>query len=159
MVAYNFQAMFIDPIRERRKRQTIRALGKRRHARPGDTLKLYTGMRTKHCQMIGEATCLSVEVIRLSFSPPSVTIYAASGAVAAEHRTSDKLDTFARDDGFDHWHDLALFWDRHHSTRVLFRGLLIRWGGFRAHHRVSPDINATSSGGPDAGAIGSIPWK
>lgn len=71
MVAYSFKKQFIRPIliglgaplspdefavgmdefgnvsRPVGKRQTIRALGKRRHARPGELVSLYFGMRTK----------------------------------------------------------------------------------------------------------------
>lgn len=49
----------------RPKRQTIRAIGKRRHARPGETLQLYTAMRTKQCEKIGEARCIAVLPIRI----------------------------------------------------------------------------------------------
>jgi hypothetical protein len=34
------------------KRQTIRAVGKRRHARLGDLLQLYTGLRTAFCRKL-----------------------------------------------------------------------------------------------------------
>lgn len=45
MVAYSFQKRFVEPIRSGRKRQTIRA-DRKRHARPGEVLQLYSGMRT-----------------------------------------------------------------------------------------------------------------
>ena len=47
VVALNFKQQFIPPILSGAKRQTIRAIGRRRHAIPGETLQLYTGMRTK----------------------------------------------------------------------------------------------------------------
>ncbi|MEJ0016825.1 MAG: ASCH domain-containing protein [Acetobacteraceae bacterium] len=47
MVAYSFKRDFAAPILAGIKRQTIRA-DRRRHARPGEVLQLYTGMRTKH---------------------------------------------------------------------------------------------------------------
>jgi hypothetical protein len=46
MVAYSFAPQFIDTIRSGTKCQTIRPIGKRRHARTGEPVQLYTGMRT-----------------------------------------------------------------------------------------------------------------
>ncbi|MCR9218952.1 MAG: ASCH domain-containing protein [Alphaproteobacteria bacterium] len=51
MVAYNFKRGFVGAIQAKRKRQTVRRL-RPRHARPGEALQLYTGMRTKHCRKI-----------------------------------------------------------------------------------------------------------
>ena len=53
MVAYSLKPRFIPPILSGAKRQTIRAISRRRHAIPGETLQLYTGMRTKQCRLIG----------------------------------------------------------------------------------------------------------
>ena len=53
MVAYNFQKQFADAVERGEKRQTIRAPRRDgRHAKVGDKLQLYTGMRTKQCGMI-----------------------------------------------------------------------------------------------------------
>lgn len=79
MVAYSFKKRFVDPIRVglssvslsfdcQPKRQTIRSIGKRRHARPGETLQLYTAMRTKQCRKIGDARCMGVEGVLLKWS-------------------------------------------------------------------------------------------
>lgn len=89
MVAYSFRPQFVGPITVglglsfvnsfgvtpptiRPKQQTIRAHGKRRHARPGDELQLYTGMRTKACRLIGRARCSEVQRIILWFTAGSV---------------------------------------------------------------------------------------
>lgn len=52
MPAYNFQKQFAPLVESGQKRQTIRAIGKRRHARPGESLQLYTGQRTKACRKL-----------------------------------------------------------------------------------------------------------
>lgn len=65
MPAYNFQSRFADPVASGEKRQTIRK-PRKRPTRPGDNLKHYTGMRTKQCRLLCEATCKSVEPIRIS---------------------------------------------------------------------------------------------
>ena len=68
MVAYSFRPRFIEPILGGRKRQTIRAIGRRRHARPGDPLQLYAGMRTRNCRLIGRAICIDVVEVGLRFA-------------------------------------------------------------------------------------------
>jgi hypothetical protein len=52
MPAYNFQKQFAPLVQSGEKRQTIRTLGKRSHAQPGNKLQLYTGMRTKQCRKL-----------------------------------------------------------------------------------------------------------
>ena len=48
MVAYSFKRRFREPILAGSKQQTIRA-DRKRHARRGEALQLYTGMRTTQC--------------------------------------------------------------------------------------------------------------
>lgn len=57
MVAYSFHADFIGPILSGRKTSTIRPDGKRRHARAGELLQLYVGMRTPDCVRLLQAPC------------------------------------------------------------------------------------------------------
>lgn len=87
MVAYSYKGRFVAPIRVGLglpvfdlhyelggylpgqpilpKRQTIRANGRRRHARPGETLQHYRGMRTTKCFKIGAGRCFQTSAIRL----------------------------------------------------------------------------------------------
>ena len=51
MVAYSFKSQFEEPIVAREKRQTVRGFRKR-HARPGEPIQLYVGMRTRNCRKI-----------------------------------------------------------------------------------------------------------
>jgi len=64
MVAYSFRARFREPILVGAKRQTIRA-DRKRHARPGEQLQLYTGMRTRECAIIARALCSQVMPVRI----------------------------------------------------------------------------------------------
>jgi hypothetical protein len=68
MVAYSFQKRFADavlaglepgPWRPGMKRWTLRH-DRRRHARPGEAVQLYTGMRTRSCRLLGRAQCQAV---------------------------------------------------------------------------------------------------
>ena len=59
-------------IRAARKRSYYQKPGAHRpagHARVGEELQLYTGMRTKHCRLIARKTCVAVEPITLVFDP------------------------------------------------------------------------------------------
>lgn len=65
MVAYNFHRQFVDPIRRNEKTGTVRA-GRMRHANVGESMQLYTAMRTKHCRKIltPDPLCIGVTPTR-----------------------------------------------------------------------------------------------
>lgn len=159
MVAYSFNKRFVEPIRAGLnlplsveafagtmdkfgnvmsrpppKRQTIRAIGKRRHARPGQLIQLYCGMRTKGCFLIGEARCTRVRWITIWFGVvsdrPELTV-----TIEGEKRLLGprQLAAFARADGFVDAVDMASFWIREHRTKNWkFDGKLIEWEPIRA---------------------------
>lgn len=133
MVAYSFQRQFVEPIRlglapgpavPGAKRHTIRSIGKRRHARPGDLLQLYVGQRTRSCELIGVTRCAGAPAITLMLRDrrPRVII-----EMDDEVHGMAALDAFARSDGFDDWADLRAFWAEHHPGINEFNGVMIRW--------------------------------
>lgn len=89
MPAYSYKRRFVAPIwvglglpikpviglviaagvEIRPKRQTIRA-DRARHARPGEIVQHYCGMRTKSCFKIGEGRCTFASPIKLIMTPP-----------------------------------------------------------------------------------------
>ena len=107
------------------KRQTIRAprKGRGRHAYPGEELQFYCEMRTKHCFLIGRATCAEVKPI--SLQPENDLIL-----IAGDHKISGglALDEFAQCDGFADWVDMREFWRVTHPDIAKFDGVLILWG-------------------------------
>lgn len=129
MVAYSFKAQFIDPIRSGRKLQTIRADGKRRHARPDEALQLYTAMRTRSCRKLGDAICAAVLPVRIVIGQQwSVATLDGTNITSAAG-----LDRFAQDDGFLDWPGLVRFWLENHAAadqQIDFHGRLIRWKAF-----------------------------
>ena len=147
MVAYSFQRQFVDPILSGRKRQTIRAprAGRSRHARPGEQLQLYVGMRTRHCRLVGKAHAFRVRTVELAFyahdrSQDFVLLGATAGAEAVQHRAG-WLDLFAQADGFTCWSDLRAFWSKdfpktfgkpggEFPNGVAWEGVLIEWRRF-----------------------------
>jgi hypothetical protein len=123
MVAYSFKRQFVEPIRAGTKRQTIRA-ERQRHARPGEEVQLYTGMRTRQCRLIGRATCTAVTPIGLYFGARPFTQIGGVDAFGLLY-----LDIFAQADGFMHWADLVAFWRANHpDVGDVFAGILVQWG-------------------------------
>lgn len=124
MVAYSFNPRFIEPIRQGIKTQTIRAQGARRHARPGELLQLYSGMRTAHClKILPDVTCLAVMQVRIHFADGAIVRAFTEGV-----RVRD-LDAFAIRDGFADAVDMWAFWRDHHpeAMKVGFQGVVIEW--------------------------------
>ncbi|KAB6714289.1 ASCH domain-containing protein [Roseobacter sp. TSBP12] len=120
MVAYNFNPRFADDVQNLIKRQTIRANGKRRHARPGDELQLYTGQRRPECRLLLRTTCAA-----------SLPIVIYPNAILADqtYSTAKDLDVFANLDGFTDWSDMLCFFETSHelSGANHFNGTLIKW--------------------------------
>lgn len=124
MVAYSFNKRFEAPILARTKRQTIRGVGARTHAKAGSALQLYTGMRTVSCRLMARATCSSISAVRLMLATDLVRIDGR-----ATHSLMPELDAFAVRDGFGDWGDLKEFWrDAHGSSISDFEGVLVDWG-------------------------------
>jgi hypothetical protein len=119
MVAYSFKRQFVAKIVAGTKCQTIRA-DRKRHARSGERLQIYIGMRTKQCRLVGTAICDSVWPIRLDFFRSTV-----AGTMPPITTEFDR-DEFARADGFESWEKMGTFWRETHDLDV-FTGVLIRW--------------------------------
>ena len=124
MVAYSFKQRFVGAIKAGTKAQTARG-DRRRHARVGETIQLYTGMRTSHCRLIGTATCCSIEPVRFDFEAQEVEVGATPPLDALP-----ALDAFAQADGFDDYRGLCEFWRETHATTERWEGVLIRWKDF-----------------------------
>lgn len=114
------------------KRQTIRARGKRRRPREGETLRLFTAMRTKYCRKIADVRCARVRWITIWFSQwqypphqPTITVQIeGAGSVLGPRQ----LKAFARADGFRNARDMAEFWLKEHKNKDgKFTGDLIEW--------------------------------
>lgn len=108
------------------KRQTIRA-DRARHARPGEEVQLYCGMRTKSCFLIGRARCTRTESIQLYFHKPGTRIDSVRSVATGWLQGEKQLDAFARSDGFDDWNQLREFWNVEHDGIRAFDGRIIFW--------------------------------
>jgi hypothetical protein len=121
MPALNFRPHFAPLVKNGRKCCTIRA-PRKRSIRPGDTLLLYTGMRTRACRRLRTAVCRSVEdiYIEATRSSPRVRV-----RLAGRILSSVALRRLAREDGYASPAEFAAFFPRVHG--LPFSGHLIRW--------------------------------
>lgn len=139
MVAYSFKPSFVADIKAKVKRQTIR-LPRKRHARAGEGLQLFTGPRMKPVRL-GGGTCIAAYNVRLDFAALSPSVTLDDGIV---YDTHEALDAFAVRDGFSPperfaadglapWEYMARWWRLTHPDHRVFNGVLIDWDdSFRA---------------------------
>ena len=115
MPAYNFKREFAPAVESGQKRQTIRKKRKR-PTRVGETLYLYTGMRTKGCRKLKETTCTASEPIYIDINHIFV----------GEHELNRGEEIqLAKDDGFDSHAAFMQFFENHYG--LPFKGVLIKW--------------------------------
>lgn len=124
MPALNFQARFKESVRSGSKRQTIRARGKRSPPKVGDTLYLYSGLRTKNVSHLGEVTCRRVS--QLSISVRNRTVQAINlEANMWVTMTADEVEKLAQADGFSGADEFFAWVQENHGSTL--SGFLIEW--------------------------------
>ena len=115
MPALNFNLRFADAVENGTKAQTIRA-PRKRPFKVGDTLYLYTGMRTKWCRKLGEGQCVGVCPIIIDWN--DLIVDGVEWYKAAAHE-------MANQDGFANYEEMADWFNLHHG--LPFTGVLIQW--------------------------------
>lgn len=135
MVAYSFKPLFAPQIVAGLKRQTVR--GRRpRHARPGELVQIYQGMRTRHCvKLIPDPACTLVLPVVISFDAAGTDVDWLEIDGCALNRAA--LEEFAVKDGFSPDHidlggstaleNFVRFWNASHGKLAQFEGELIQW--------------------------------
>lgn len=118
MPAYNFKEQFAYAVEYARKNQTVRKKRKRR-TKVGETLYLFTGMRTPHCRRLRRAICLDVK---------DTEIHSAAIKLADRFMTigSSEADRFARADGFSNSAEM-IGWFRKTHGLPFNDGVTIYW--------------------------------
>lgn len=106
MPALSFQEQFAPMIVDGTKHHTVRRKRNKNPIEPGQLLRLYTGMRTKHCRLIRDAVCSAVVSIR---------IYADIGQIRLDGRLLplNEMMHFAVRDGFANYMDFFKFFERY----------------------------------------------
>lgn len=128
MPALNFMAEFASMIEDGDKRQTIRAPRRdgRPHARVGDTIKLYTGMRRPGCRLLREARVVMVKPVVIRSTDMDLGDRRLQAGSGNQYSDPDEFDNdFARIDGFDSFTAMAEWFDSVHG--LPFEGVAIRW--------------------------------
>lgn len=122
MVAYSFKAFFAPQIEAGTKRQTIRS-DRRRHARPGEMVQLYVGMRTKACRKIRpDVRCTKVGEVSIEVGPVAIDGLHVDGV----ELSLEEAEAFARADGFPDRAAMHAFWMKEHGAGR-FDGVIIYW--------------------------------
>lgn len=120
---YGFQDRFVKQIQDGTKRQTIRAVGRRKHAQRGDALQLYARPRQKGMyKIIDDPVCRRREQIVINVTHRGF----ASIEVDGQKLTPDEVLHLARQDGFLHSAEMWQFWRKTHGVGE-FLGYLISW--------------------------------
>jgi len=118
MPAYNFQSQFVPMIRDGSKHHTIRRRRKRPTV-PGDWLWLYTGQRTKDCELVYEGECTSVV-------PVKIYPYEHHVFLDGKRLVFDDMVRFAKSDGFKNIYEFLDFFKRYtayvreHDLEVIY---------------------------------------
>lgn len=132
MPALNFKPEIASRYEDGSKVHTLRVYRRDgRNPKPGETLYMYVGQRTKNCRKLGEEKCLLARPIQIWFPEhgglPTIEIDGTRLSAAT-------FDEFARNDGFDgmshmcQWFRDSYTNDRPHGMVLWpFDGLLIQW--------------------------------
>ncbi len=117
MPAINFAPQFSEAILDGTKKQTIRP--PRKHPiKPGDTLYLYTGLRTHNPRKLAAQTCTTTQPIQIL--PSSYRIYLSNRLLSLQ-----AAKRLATRDGFKTLTDFYAWFRTKYGTN--FRGVLICW--------------------------------
>lgn len=123
MGLYNFQKRFVPFILSGEKKHTIRAR-RANPDKPGNTLHLYTGLRTKKAKLLKRVECTRVESIRIDRAGgfwPQYTV-----RIDGTMLDRDECEQLARRDGFSTFREMMIFWQTP-ENRLPFEGQIIHW--------------------------------
>jgi hypothetical protein len=121
MALLNFMTRFVPKILAGEKTHTIRAM-RIYPIKEGETLHLYTGLRTKKAKLLMRAPCVRVESIRIKDGAFGDENHAAIYIDGLE-LNRDEREMFARRDGFKDMEEMIGFW----RGRLPFEGNVIHW--------------------------------
>ncbi len=122
---YNFKPQFVAPIKFGTKLHTIRAERKDgRVPKPGDDLKLFTGLRQKgKATVIDMKPCVSVKGVLITHSgDPECPV---TVCVQGKELAREELARLARNDGFSDLHSFSQYFAGQANLPLV--GHLISW--------------------------------
>ena len=123
MVAYNFKSAFHGAIIAG---FTVRHAGGKRHARPGESVQIYTGLRTKDARkLIPDPVCVGLDVITIQVDRLAKH-FVGQIEINGMPLSADQAHAFALADGFSGLEQFGRFWLATHGAGR-FEGVVIRW--------------------------------
>lgn len=119
MPLYGFKKQFAGAVKGGTKKQTIRAKRKRQTV-AGETLYLYTGLRTKQCRKLKEVKCKRVGHFTIELNGGLIEIF-------IDHKRLSLIEkhNMAINDGFDSLTAFCTFFINTHT--LPFEGDIIYW--------------------------------
>lgn len=129
MVAYNFKSQHVHAVESGAKRHTLRA-ERKRHARVGEAVQLYTGMMHKNCRKLVTPDPICKERIHMRLElrgkrdKPKVMVWSLESATWCDMSRAEAL-VFAKADGFESVAELFAFFEETHG--LPFEGKCIKW--------------------------------
>jgi len=128
----NFQARYAPAVLDGSKPHTIRARrSDGRNPQPGDTLRLYTGLRTKQVRLLRQEVC--EYVVEVTILPPMADRI-PQVFLGDRLLTADQVNELARGDGFEDWRDFVAFFQDLYG--LPFTGNLIGWSAMPTYIRL-----------------------
>jgi hypothetical protein len=119
MPLLGFKKQFAPAVESGDKRQTMRARRKDgRDPKPGDTLYLYTALRTKQARKLGEHVCTAVKPITVT--PDTICL-------GGTYLGRDERNAFARADGFDSFDELIEWMALDVGREFPWHGIVVFW--------------------------------
>lgn len=122
MGLYNFQKRFVPMILAGEKTHTIRAV-RRNPDKPGNTLHLYTGLRTKSAKLLMRVPCVKVEQIEIAETKGPLRLRFYLVSIDGNGLGADECQQLARRDGFSNFAEMMEFW----RGRLPFKGHIVHW--------------------------------
>ena len=120
----NFSPQFATLVRSGAKTQTIRPVRKQ-PIKPGDTLRLYTGLRTKKCTFLREVICAEVMPCRIDEDDIIVFYVGEWGQNVIEILGKRDIRKLVVADGFATHKDFVAWFCSHYG--LPFDGVVIKW--------------------------------
>lgn len=120
MGLYDFKPQFVPFILSGEKKHTIREMRKYPD-KPGKTLYLYVGLRTKKAKLIKRVKCVKVERITIEKSGKNWPVF--SVRIAGFLLSPSECEQLAHHDGFSNFDQMMKFWD----GRLPFKGQIVHW--------------------------------
>lgn len=123
MALFNFKPQFVESILDGSKGGTIRAYRKY-PVKVGDTMYLYTGLRSAHAKKLMEVPC--IELYDISIGIDCINLHGDINHDSVYLFDVPLLNKFAIGDGFSSWKEMKAFWNGE-----TFEGFHARWKPIR----------------------------